>query len=246
MFNMLALNKEVYALMEHSAPYLTLWIAIFFMITIVRLIGNAMDDKKVNGYGSIISELPGLPLIFMHTAAFVKAIQVSDWISAFLFSWWGPGFFIFAAVYLYSKFFKVKVNWAPFGLITSYACKINYVIFMAIFYMYDMYIIMFVFSAWIICDQINLAWFLGTGDRTRRTFEDFWLLRIMYPAFLFMPLFFQGIPYTYFYTLLGIGFFIVWLVALFALYKRGLFFTRYTNIDYLRNIVYLSARYKDK
>jgi len=54
---------------------------------------------------------------------------------------------------------------------------------MLIYFYYSMPLIMFSFSAWIILDQINLAWFSKNADRTRRTFEDFWLFRILYPEY---------------------------------------------------------------
>ncbi|MBP9752301.1 MAG: hypothetical protein KBD31_00610 [Proteobacteria bacterium] len=238
------INPLVYKLLEDVSPHLVLWIFLFYILSCVRIILNKKYPEKIKGYGSVISELPGLPLVFMHTVAFIEAYKLNDWVSLFLFSWWGPGFFIFAAVYLYSKIFHKKINWAPFGLITSYACKIDYVIFMAIYWYFGFYTIMFAFSAWIICDQINLAYFVGTGDRTRRTFEDFWILRVMYPGFLFLPFISFNATDLWFFQLFGVLLFITWFFALYTLYKRGLFFTRYTDPDYLRNIVYLSKRYK--
>jgi len=239
-------NKSIYNLLEASAPYLICWIAAFYVISVIRIFLNKRYPDKISGYGSVISEAPGLPLVFMHSVAFYKAITINDWLSAFLFLWWGPGFFLFAATYLYGKVLKIEINWAPFGLLTSYACKIDYVIFMGIYWYYDLPLTMFVFSAWIICDQINLAYFLGTADRTRRTFEDFWVLRIMYPAFLFVPFFYNDITNVLLYQILGVFLCLTWLWALLDLCERGLFFIPYKNPDYLRNIVYLSKRYKNK
>ncbi|CAO4839726.1 MAG: hypothetical protein CNLJKLNK_00868 [Holosporales bacterium] len=238
------INPLVYKLLEDVAPVLVLWIFLFYVISCLRIVLNQKNPEKVKGYGSVISELPGLPLVFMHTAAFIEAYKASDWISLFLFSWWGPGFIIFAFVYLFSKAFKKAINWAPFGLITSYACKIDYVLFMGIYLYFGFYTIVFTFSAWIVCDQINLAYFVSTGDRTRRTFEDFWILRLMYPGFLFLPFISFNVPYVLLYQIFGVLLFLTWIFALYMLYKRGLFFTRYTDPDYLRNIVYLSKRYK--
>lgn len=240
------IEQSVYATIENVAPCLTLWVAGFYLLSLGRIAYSKRTNNREMGYGSVISELPGLPLVFMHSVAFYEALKVHDWLSAFLFAWWGPGFFIFAAVYLYGKAFQKNINWAPYGLITSYACKIDYVIFMGIYWYFDMPITMYVFSVWIICDQINLAYFLGTGDRTRRTFEDFWILRMMYPGFLFIPFFYTDIPHVLYYQIFGVALFVTWLWALYDLYQRGLFFVRYKNIDYLRNIVYLSKRYRRK
>ena len=240
------LDRQVYALLESVAPYLIIWVFLFYVISIILISLNLINSEKTKGYGSVISELPGLPLIFMHSVAFFKAINCHDYVSAFLFLWWGPGFFVFAAVYLYGKISKVKINWAPWGLITSYACKADYVIFMAIYYYFDMPTIMFTFSAWIICDQINLAWFLGTSDRAKRTFEDFWILRVLYPGLLFIMLFYQDIAYRKHYLVFGLFLFTTWIFALYRLVRQGLFFTPYKNTDYLRNIVYLSSRYRKK
>lgn len=240
------INKEIYQIIENVAPYLAIWVSLFYILSLIRITKSKLNPEKEMGYGSAISELPGLPLVFMHSVAFYKSIEFQDWLSALLFLWWGPGFFIFAAVYLYGQIFKKKINWAPWGLISSYACKIDYVIFMAIYWYFDLPLTMFVFSAWIICDQINLAYFVGTGDRTRRTFEDFWLLRVMYPGFLFIPFFYHDFAYVTLYQVFGVSLFITWLWALHQLYKRGLFFVRYTNTNYLRNIVYLAKKYRKK
>ena len=240
------LNRSVYQLMESQASYLIVWIGLFFVLSLMRISLNYLNPKKVSGYGFGLSELPGLPLILMHTVCFIKAIMVKDIISALLFAWWGPGFIIVAVIYLYAKFCHRKINWAPFGLITSYACKVNYVIFMMIYFYYSMPLIMFAFSAWIILDQINLAWFSANADRTRRTFEDFWLFRVLYFGFLFIPLFYKDLPSRQLLCILGLSLFICWIAALVKVVRQGVFLNRPSGQDFLRNIIYLSKKYSSR
>lgn len=237
------LNRAVYQLMESQAPYLIIWIGAFFILSIVRILLNRLYPNKISGYGFGLSELPGLPLILMHTACFIKAIMVKDILSALLFAWWGPGFIVVAIIYIYAKFSHKKINWAPWGLITSYACKINYVLFMLVYFYYSMPLIMFAFSAWITLDQINLAWFSANADRTRRTFEDFWLFRLLYLGLLFVPVFYQDLPYKGSLLVFGTSLLICWFVALITVVRRGIFFVRPSGQKFLRNIVYLSKKY---
>lgn len=105
---------------------------------------------------------------------------------------------------------------------------------------------MYAFSVWIIHDQINMAWFALNADRTRRTFEDFWLFRLLYVGLLFIPFFYEKIPYRVSFGILGISLFFMWIISLYKVYRHGVFLNRPIGIDFLRNIVYLSSRYIKK
>jgi len=241
----LKLNPEVYTFFESCADYLIIWIATFFLITIYRILLSFKNDRETMGYGMVISELPGLPLVLLHTVCFVKAIMLKDIASMLLFSWWGPGFLIVATIYIRAKKTGRKINWQPFGKATSYMCKINYLIFMAIYYYFDCPKMMYVFSIWIILDQINLAWFTNNADRTRRTFEDFWIFRVLYVALLFIPFFYPSIHYAIALKIFGISLFVLWLIMLYQLKKSEHFLKRPDNYaEFLRNIVYLTKEKK--
>ena len=74
------LDRQVYALLESVAPYLIIWVFLFYVISLIRISLNLINSEKTKGYGSVISELPGLPLIFMHSVAFFKAINCHDYV----------------------------------------------------------------------------------------------------------------------------------------------------------------------
>lgn len=239
------LDPEIYQFMDNIAPYLNLWVCLFLFYTIYNIVQVTLKPQRKISYGTMISELPGLPLTLLHTVCFVKGILAYDPLTVLLFAWWGPGFIVIAGIYLYTKKKKIAFNWAPLGYITSITCKINYLIFMIIYYYYGCYSIMLAFSVWIIHDQINLAWFEQNADRTRRTFEDYWLIRLCYVGFLFIPCIFN-IPYRIPSICLGLTLFTLWCFALVKVTQEGNFYRRPDHKEFLRNIVYLSKKYREK
>lgn len=236
------LNKEIYEYMNNLAPMLNLWVAIFFVITLMRIAISILKPTKKLIYGSALSELPGLPLTLLHTVCFIKAINAHDFISILLFSWWGPGFIIIALLYIYIKFKKNRFNWKPLGLITSVACKLNYLLLIIIYFYFGCYEIITAFSIWIIHDQINLAWFADNADRTRRLTEDYWLVRVGYLAFLFLPIFITNFSYRFETLIFSLLLVVFWIFAMIKVIKNGYFKLRPSHEVFLRNIVYLSQK----
>tara|TARA_R110002110_G_C13469307_1_gene719842 strand:- start:10241 stop:10975 length:735 start_codon:yes stop_codon:yes gene_type:complete len=242
---MVTIDESIYHWMNSLAPYLNLWVACFFVLTLSKILVQIFMPSKYFSYGSILSELPGLPLTLLHTVCFVKAMISLDIISMILFVWWGPGFILTAILVMYIKIRKIDFDWKPFGLVTSVACKINYLLFVLIYAYYGCYEILLAFSVWIIHDQINLAWFCENADRTRRLFEDFWLIRLAYIVFLFVPFVFD-MPFRLESASLGVLLFIMWCLAIIKVVKAENFHHRPSHKDFLRNIIYLSSKYVDK
>lgn len=236
------LNKAIYEYMNDLAPMLNLWVAFFFLLTLTRIVIVTLKESTKLRYGSILSELPGLPLTLLHTICFVKAIYAHDLISALLFVWWGPGFIIIAILFIYIKLQKINFNWTPLGFITSVACKLNYLLFMIVYFYFGCYEIIVAFSVWIIHDQINLAWFANNADRTRRITEDHWLIRIGYVVFLFIPVFVSSFAYRFETLILNSALFIFWVFAIIKVTRNGYFKIRPSHKEFLRNIVYLSKK----
>lgn len=227
------LDPEIYISFNKFVPYLVLWIFLFFVESIFKVFMTIFLKKDFSHRG-IKSELPGLPLTLLHTYVWVLSIIKLDLITFILFAWWGPGFLVSAYLFLFRKDF----NWPKYGQITSYLCKIFYVIYMVIFYYLGVYDLMFVFSVWIIQDQICLIWFEQNADRTRRTFEDKWLFRLLYPGLLFCP-FFLEVSYSWEYKIFGTSLFIVWALSLIKISLDGKFHNKpHSYKEFLRNIVY--------
>jgi hypothetical protein len=138
-------------------------------------------------HSTAITELAGLPLALLQTDGFLRALSLHDWAAAVLFAWWGPGFIVSAIYYVRRKKQGVKARWGGMHLWISWLCKLNYLAFMIAFAAHGMPGPAFVYSAWIINDQIGLAFLSSDADRLRRTFHDYWIVRIGYPAGLFLP-----------------------------------------------------------
>ncbi len=82
-----------------------------------------------------------------------------------------------------------------------------------------------------------MAWFAESGDRTRRTFEDNWLLRILYVRLLFVPYFYPNMKYNFYAKILGIAMFVTYVMAIHKV--RPTFWEKpKDSSEFLRNIVY--------
>src|SRR4029077_17101917 len=106
----------------------------------------------------------------------------------------------------------------------SYLCKLNYLAYVLVFFWLDMPGMIFAFSVWIINDQYEKAFMSLDADRTRRTFHDFWLPRVLYPAGLLIPYFFPEMPLRPFGMIYGAALLGLWGAGLFCTARRGQFF----------------------
>ena len=233
------IDKEIYLFMDNCAYYNNILLSVLYMITMMRITSPKFNDK-ISKYDGNISELTGLPVTICHTVAFFYSLYKIDILSVILFSYWGPGFLLTAYQYLRIKKYKLKFNWSPLGLISSYLCKMQYLIYLMIYFYYECYNMIYFFSLWIMHDQIHLIWFHKNTDRARRVTEDYWIVRLMYPGFLIFSILFN---WNLYYLILGLCINITWIYSLKKSIIEGFFFRLPDNLEYLRNIVYLSPIY---
>jgi len=235
-------QPDIYHFFESVSPFLNYWLTFFFAFTLIRVSIFIITKEKISIYNSMIGEAAGILLILVHTLCFFMAIYAKDIISTILFLWWGPGFLVTALILVLSKRKIINFNWALYGKITSIACKISYIIFMAIYFFLNDWSIIYTFSFWIIHDQINLAWFCTNADRTRRTFEDFFFIRLLYIGGLLIP-FFIKIPNSQILQPISIVLFTLWIFSIIRLIKKGVFLDKPSGEGaFLRDIIYLSLK----
>ena len=229
---------EIYRFLESTSVWLILWSCAFTLIHSVRIIVHLRRGGDKLPDNAPLTELAGLPLTILQSAAFVMACLHTDWLSMLLFAWWGPGFFVVVGILIVTRLRGRRIDWVPYRYVISYACKICYLAYMAAFFAFDAPGMMFVFSVWIINDQYEKAFLSLDADRTRRTFHDLWLFRVLYPAGLLIPLLFEATPLRYFsigYGLTSLG---LWLAGLAYVARRGKFFQLPDDSSLLRNMVY--------
>ena len=190
----MGLSIGIYDFLETLAPYLVAWVALSTCLTTVRIVWTKLHGLGPAPHSGFQAELAAIPLTVLQTVGFVRAVVALDLVSAILFLWWGPGFIATVLYLAYSKKRKTKPTWFPVRNVISWACKVNYVAFMVVFFIVDAPGMMFVYSVWIISDQYGLAFLSQDADRLRRTFDDHWLFRVLYPAGLFVPFVFQDLP----------------------------------------------------
>jgi len=221
------------ALMEAAAPWLALWISFFTLATF----GRILMQKLGRAPGLLFIEGSGLPLILMHSVCFVAALLHREWLGLLLFTWWGPGFLIVAWAYLRARKRGTYMRWGSWRPAISWACKINYLVFVLLYLKQGHWTIVFVLSLWIMNDQAALAWRADDADRTRRTLDDGWIFRLLYPAGLLIP-FFVSMPAAPLLAALASVLFLVWLCGLFRIYRQGLFRRLPSDQTLLRNMTY--------
>ncbi|MEN9358509.1 MAG: hypothetical protein RL095_44 [Verrucomicrobiota bacterium] len=221
------------ALMEAAAPWLALWISFFSLATFARLLLQRLGKAP----GLLFIEGSGLPLILMHSVCFVEALLHREGLGLLLFAWWGPGFLIVAWAYLRARKRGTYLRWGPWRPAISWACKINYLVFVALYLWQGHWTIIFVLSLWIMNDQVALAWRADDADRTRRTLDDAWIFRLLYPAGLFIPCF-VPIPGADVMVLLSGLLLAAWLLGLLRIWRLGLFRRLPGDQMLLRNMTY--------
>jgi hypothetical protein len=229
---------EIYQFLERVSPALILWSFGFTLIhglRIVRCLRRGLGQIPDN---APLTELAGLPLTILQSVAFVMAALHADWLSMLLFLWWGPGFVVVLGLVIVARLRQRRIDWHPFRYVISYLCKLYYLVYMVTFFLYHMPGMMFAFSVWIINDQYEKAFLSLDADRTRRTFHDRWLFRVLYPAGLLIPLFFAETPLRSFSIGYGLALLGLWIAGLVYVWRRGAFFRLPHDPSLLRNMVY--------
>jgi len=234
------MDPEVYQLFARTCPFIVVWLAGFLALTIATLIRRAYrHEEQVHRDSLIGGELPGIPLVLMHSVSFGYSCYLGDWLSALVFGWWGPGFLVVATFVLSKR----RIDWRRIARATSVACKLNYLILVGLFLHHGELAPIFVYSLWIMHDQVRLAWLQFNADRTRRVGEDWWLPRICYPLFLAIPLYDAEFPFRWLCLAAAGVIAVLWVWGLVRLVRQGTFSRRPRSFtDNLRDIVYLSEK----
>jgi len=232
------MDPAVYQLFARAAPLIIVWLIGFLTLSLVAIARRALQGRTGRQRDSMIGgELPGLPLVLMHSVCFVYSCLRQDWLSALLFAWWGPGFVVVAILVLARR----RVPWKRLARATSITCKLNYLVLAGLFLHFRCLAPVYAYSLWIMHDQVRLAWLQGNADRSRRLFEDGWLPRLCYPLFLGLPVLAPSFPLRWLCAAVAVVVWTMWLWGLARLVRDGRFRTRpesYT--DNLRDIVYLA------
>ena len=232
------MSPELYRFLEAASPYLILWSFGFTLIHSVRITRRLWRGLPKVPDNALLTELAGLPLTGLQTVAFVLAVVYGDWLSMLFFLWWGPGFVTVLALVGVARLRKKRIDWHPFRYVISYLCKFYYLAYMVTFYLHGRPGMMFAFSVWIINDQYEKAFMSLDADRTRRTFHDRWLFRLLYPAGLLIPLWFPETPLRAFTAGYGLALLGLWAAGLVYVSRQGAFFRLPDDPSLLRNMVY--------
>lgn len=217
------------------------WLIAFLPIILFKIAYVRFKKIRKNKDSMVFTEAIGLPLTFLQPVVFFKSVAEMDWLGALITIWWGPGFLSVVFLVLWSKFRKRKINWGNSGVYISWLCKIYYLVYIGLALLWGMPKLIFVLSAWIASDQIEKSFASLDADRTRRTFHDFWLIRILYPTFLFAPFFFH---LDLIYRIYGVVLFLLWGAGILYVYRAKEFMNLPNDPTLLRNMIYFRERKK--
>jgi hypothetical protein len=231
-------SLAVFAFMELCAPYLVLWSLTFTAITTIRIARRLHLQIDRVPDSALYTELAGLPLAILQSVCFVYAVWLGDWLSMLLFLWWGPGFVFVATMVLLAKLRKSPIDWHRWRYLISFLCKGYYIAYAAAFILMHTPTMLFAFSVWIINDQYEKAFMSSDADRLRRTFDDFWVFRILYPAGLLTPYLFLNMPYRALFAAYGTALLAAWMLGILYVWRKGLLRERPQDPSLLRNMIY--------
>jgi hypothetical protein len=179
--------------MESWMLWVVYWLMAFLPLILLKIIVLRIKGVRKSRDSMFFTEAIGLPLTFGQPFVFAYALTKADWLGAFLTLFWGPGFLFVVGLVLWSKAKKHPINWAPWSSLISWVCKLTYLGYLAMAILLSLPLTAFALSAWIASDQIEKSFASLDADRSRRSFHDFWLIRIAYPALLLSP-WFTGLP----------------------------------------------------
>lgn len=234
------MSPAIFGFLESCAPYLVIWSLIFTAITTIRIARRIRLRIDRVPDSALYTELAGLPLTLLQSVCFAYAAWLGDWLSMLLFLWWGPGFVLVAAMVLVAKIGKTPIEWHRWRYLISFLCKGYYLAYVAAFILMHAPTMLFAFSVWIINDQYEKAFMSSDADRLRRTFDDLWLFRILYPAGLLTPYLASDMPYRALFIAYGTALLTAWLFGVLYVWHRGLLRERPRDPTLLRNMVYFS------
>ena len=232
------MNPTIFKFMEACAPYLVFWSMAFTSVTAIRVLLRIRAGVERAPDSMVFTELAGLPIALLQSVCFVWAAGVGDWLSMLLFLWWGPGFIVVACAVLVAARRKTPIDWYPWRHAISWLCKGYYLAYAAAFLLMQTPTMLFAFSVWIINDQIEKALMSSDADRFRRTFDDYWLFRALYPAGLLAPVVFANVPDSALFIAYGLALLAAWILALLHVWRKGLLLERPANASLLRNMIY--------
>jgi hypothetical protein len=236
------LDREIWQFMESATSYVVLWIFAFTILTTIRIVRRIRGGVARVADNPVLTEFAGLLLTLLPSICFVWALAKGDWLSALLLAWWGPGFLLSIGLVVAAKARQVEIDWYPWRNVISWLCKLSYLAYVALFAWLGLFGMIFAFSAWIINDQYEKAFMSLDADRLRRTFDDFWLFRLAYPAGLLIPYFAEGLEHRLLYGIYGSVLLVLWLVGVRYVRRSGKLYERPDDTTLLRNMAYFKKR----
>jgi hypothetical protein len=229
------MNAPAFVWMESWMDGVLIWLMMFLPIIIAKIIILRRKGIRKSQDSMYFTEAIGLPLTFGQPVVFAYALYLLDIPSLLLTFWWGPCFLAIVVAVLWSKKVGHAINWQPYAGIISWLCKLVYCAYLLAAWYWQMPKLAFALSAWIASDQIEKSFASLDADRTRRSFHDFWLIRLAYPLLLLLP-FYANLSLVY--QIYGVILLALWLAGLIYVWRQKEFMNLPEDPTLLRNMRY--------
>jgi hypothetical protein len=105
------LHTPIYDWIDAVSPAMILWTSLSSTVTIYRLYKRIKLGVPKLKDSVMFTEGAGMLLTLAQIVSFVWAVCVRDWITAALFAWWGPGFWVTVYYYLKAVGEKRSIDW---------------------------------------------------------------------------------------------------------------------------------------
>ena len=221
--------------------FILYWLIAFLPLILFKIAYLRYKQIRKSRDSMVFTEAIGLPLTFLQPVVFVKALFMLDWLGALVTLWWGPGFLYVVILVLWRKYKKRKINWGNSGITISWLCKIHYLVYIGLALLWDMPKLAFALSAWIASDQIEKTFASLDADRARRSFHDFWLIRMLYPLLLFAPFLYD---LELIFKVYAVVLFVLWAGGLYYVVRAREFMNLPDDPTLLRNMLYFRKQQK--
>lgn len=215
-----------------------IWLMLFLPIILIKIVVLRRRGIMKASDSMYFTEAIGLPLTFGQVVVFIYALWLGDWLSVLLTVWWGPGFIWVVYRVLRSKRLKYSINWKPYATPISWLCKAVYCGYLVAAVYFGLPKLAFALSAWIASDQIDKSFASLDADRSRRSFHDYWIIRLVYPLFLLSPIWNQ---LHLAYQVYGVVLLSLWALGLWYVWRMGEFMNLPQDPTLLRNMAYFKS-----
>lgn len=124
-----AVHAPIYDWIDAVSPAMIVWTSLSISVTVYRLFVRIRTGAKKLKDSVMFTEGAGLLLTLVQIFSFLWALVVGDVLTAAMFAWWGPGFWVTVYYYLKAASEKRLIDWNQpcLGQTVASHCPVSFV-----------------------------------------------------------------------------------------------------------------------